>query len=115
MCSRTHRRFVFRRRHRGAERPIRWRYRCLRSNHVKRPMLINCVAYQDGRRLADIELRQIREYLACPGCFVWVALRDATAEELALVQSEFDLHELAVEDAIHGRQRPKVEEYEDTL
>ena len=33
-------------------------------------MLINCVAYQDGRKLADIEKRQISEYLAQPGCFV---------------------------------------------
>jgi hypothetical protein len=50
-----------------------------------------------------------------PGCFVWVALRDATDDELRLMQAEFDLHELAVEDARHGHQRPKIEEYGATL
>jgi magnesium transporter len=44
-----------------------------------------------------------------------VALRDADAAELAEMQDEFDLHELAVEDARHGHQRPKIEEYGDSL
>ena len=58
-------------------------------------MLVNCVAYQDGRKLADIQKREIKSYLARPGCFVWVALRDTDAAELAEMQDEFDLHELA--------------------
>ncbi len=78
-------------------------------------MLINCVAYEEGRKLADIDMRDIRSYLHRPGCFVWVALRDATEEELTLMQEEFDLHPLALEDARHGHQRPKIEEYGDLL
>jgi magnesium transporter len=78
-------------------------------------MLVNCVAYQEGRKLADIDKRAISEYLARPGCFVWVALRDATDDELSEMQEEFDLHPLAVEDARHGHQRPKFEEYGDML
>src|SRR5207248_6250654 len=78
-------------------------------------MLINCVAYEEGRKLADIDKRDIRNYLQRPGCFVWVALRDATEEELARMQEEFELHALAVEDARHGHQRPKIEEYGDLL
>src|SRR6266478_4045336 len=78
-------------------------------------MLINCVAYEEGRKLADIDKRDIKNYLQRPGCFVWVALRDATEEELAEMQEEFDLHALAVEDARHGHQRPKLEEYGDLL
>jgi magnesium transporter len=78
-------------------------------------MLVNCVAYEDGRKLADIEPRAISEYLKRPGCFVWVALRDPSDEELAQMQEEFGLHELAVEDARHGHQRPKIEEYADLL
>ncbi|HEV8692259.1 MAG TPA: magnesium/cobalt transporter CorA [Ideonella sp.] len=74
-------------------------------------MLINCVAYEDGRKLADITVEDISDYLVRPGCFVWVALRDATDDELAQMQVEFGLHELAVEDARHGHQRPKLEEY----
>ena len=78
-------------------------------------MLINCVAYQDGRKLADIAVEEIDRFILQPGCFVWVALRDASDAELRQMQREFDLHELAVEDASHGHQRPKVEEYGHTL
>jgi magnesium transporter len=78
-------------------------------------MLINCVAYQDGRKLADIEKREISDYLARPGCFVWVALREPSEGELEEMREEFDLHPLALEDASHGHQRPKIEEYGDSL
>jgi len=78
-------------------------------------MLINCVAYENGAKLADIPVEDISEYISRRGCFVWVALSDATPEELAQMQDEFDLHPLAVEDAQHGHQRPKVEEYGDSL
>ena len=74
-------------------------------------MLVNCVAYQGGEKLADIPVSDIRQHLARPGCFVWLALKDPTSEELAALQEEFDLHVLAVEDAQHGHQRPKLEEY----
>ena len=78
-------------------------------------MLINCVAYQDGKRLGEITPREIHAYVSRPDCFVWVALRDATEGELSEMQAEFDLHPLAVEDAGHGHQRPKVEEYGNSL
>ncbi|RZL86413.1 MAG: magnesium/cobalt transporter CorA [Variovorax sp.] len=78
-------------------------------------MLINCVVYEDGTKLADIQVAEISEYASLPGCFVWVALRDATPGELAELQAEFGLHPLAVEDAQNGHQRPKVEEYDDSL
>jgi len=78
-------------------------------------MLINCVAYENGSRLADMTVEEISDYLAKPDCFVWVALRDATPHELDQMQEEFALHELAVEDARHGHQRPKIEEYGDSV
>jgi len=78
-------------------------------------MLINCVAYQDGKRLTDIAPDAISDYLARPECFVWIALRDATEAELAKIKEEFGLHELAIEDARNGHQRPKVEEYGDIV
>ncbi|MBL8348287.1 MAG: magnesium and cobalt transport protein CorA [Rubrivivax sp.] len=78
-------------------------------------MLINCVAYQEGRKLADIPVEEIGATLRRTGTFVWVALRDATEAEMAQMQREFDLHELAVEDALKGHQRPKLEEFGDTL
>lgn len=78
-------------------------------------MLINCVAYREGRRLADLSIAEISDYLESPDCFVWVALRDATDDEIAQMADEFRLHELAVEDARKGHQRPKVEEYGDMV
>jgi len=78
-------------------------------------MLVNCVAYQDGKKLADVDKREIHDYLARPGCFVWVALKDASDAELEEMRREFDLHHLAVEDAHHGHQRPKIEEYDDLV
>jgi magnesium transporter len=74
-------------------------------------MLINCVAYQNGKRLGEISKGEIHEYVSRPDCFVWVALRDADDAELREMQEEFGLHDLAVEDARHGHQRPKIEEY----
>ena len=78
-------------------------------------MLVSCVAYANGRKLADIKPDEISDYLSRPECFVWVGLKDPGPGELAAMQHEFDLHELAVEDARHGHQRPKVEEYGESL
>jgi magnesium transporter len=78
-------------------------------------MLINCAAYQEGKKLTDIPRQEISDYLQRPGCFVWVALRDTDAAELNEMKAEFGLHELAVEDALLGQQRPKLEEYGDSL
>ena len=78
-------------------------------------MIINCVAYQNGRKLADIQVSEIHLYIHEPDCFVWVALADPDPAELEAMQKEFGLHELAVEDARHGHQRPKIEEYGECL
>lgn len=78
-------------------------------------MLVNCVAYEHGKKLSAIAPEEISEYLQRPDCFVWVALQDATDEELGSMQHEFNLHELTVEDARHGHQRPKIDEYDDSL
>jgi magnesium transporter len=78
-------------------------------------MLMNCVAYQDGKKLADIPVEDISVYVSRPDCFVWVALKDADPGELEKMKEEFGLHELAVEDARHGHQRPKIEEYADSI
>jgi magnesium transporter len=78
-------------------------------------MLVNCVAYRDGRKLADIGIDEISNYLSQPATLVWVALAEPSDAELQKMQQEFGLHELAVEDAQSGHQRPKVEEYGDSL
>jgi magnesium transporter len=78
-------------------------------------MLVNCVAYQEGTKLSDIAKEDISEYVKRPDCFVWVGLKDPTPDELEEMREEFGLHELAVEDARHGHQRPKIEEYGNSL
>jgi len=78
-------------------------------------MLVSCVAYENGRKLADIPVADISEYVHRPDCLVWVALFEPTQAELDEMAQEFDLHELAVEDARKGHQRPKIEEYGESL
>lgn len=78
-------------------------------------MLVNCVVYQEGRVLAEIHPDEISTYVGRPECLVWVALSDPGDAELKKMQEEFGLHELSIEDARHGHQRPKIEEYGDSL
>lgn len=78
-------------------------------------MLVNCVAYEEGKRIADIGVSEIGGWVQRPDAFVWVALKDPSPDELTAMQAQFCLHELAVEDARHGHQRPKIEEYGDSL
>jgi magnesium transporter len=75
-------------------------------------MIVNCVVYQQGRKIADIPAQDISEYVDRQDTFVWVALVDPPAEELQQMAEEFSLHPLALEDALKGHQRPKIEEYE---
>ena len=78
-------------------------------------MLINCASYLNGKKIADIEIEHISDYLANKDSFVWVALLDPTVGEIMKMKEEFDLHPLAVEDALTGHQRPKIEEYGNSL
>ncbi len=78
-------------------------------------MLISAVVYRDGNRVADIDPSEIHRYVAQPENLVWVALRDPDPATLEQMQAQFDLHPLAVEDARNGHQRPKIEDYGDSL
>ena len=78
-------------------------------------MIVNCVVYDRGQKLSDIPLTEVRSHLDRPDCFVWVALKDPEPAELAALQEVFSLHELAIEDARKGHQRPKMEEYGSSL
>lgn len=78
-------------------------------------MLINCVAYRGGEKLAEPPVAEIDRFVGQPDTFVWVALKDPVLAELEELQAEFGLHDLAVEDARMGHQRPKLEEYGDQM
>ncbi|MFJ5551303.1 magnesium and cobalt transport protein CorA [Streptomyces sp. NPDC093225] len=80
--------------------------------------VVDCAVYRDGRRvqrgvcLTPREaMRQVRD----GGGFAWIGLHEPTEEEFAGIAAEFGLHPLAVEDAVHAHQRPKLERYDDTL
>lgn len=73
--------------------------------------IINCAAYSEGRRVANIELKNAGEILKELNGFVWIGLYSPKEETLQLAQQVFGLHELAIEDAHRAHQRPKVEIY----
>ncbi len=82
---------------------------------MARGMVINCVAYARGRRLRDVAIDAIGAVLEDPDTFVWVGLLEPSEELLRDVQRQFGLHDLAIEDAHHAHQRPKIEAYGNTL
>ncbi|MGV9844995.1 magnesium and cobalt transport protein CorA [Streptomyces fungicidicus] len=79
--------------------------------------VVNCVVYRDGVRgpgtdSVEEAVRQVRKRR---GGFVWLGLHEPDESEIAGVAELFGLHPLAVEDAVHAHQRPKVEQYGDVL
>ena len=80
-------------------------------------MIVDCAAYADGQRCnqGQMEIDHALERAADDDAFVWIGLYEPTEDEFDAVKREFHLHELAVEDAIHAHQRPKLELYGDTI
>ena len=79
-------------------------------------MIVDCAVYANGgRRPGTLALDDAYEASREPGAFVWIGLHQPTPEEFESVRQEFNLHPLAVEDAIKAHQRPKLEVYGDSL
>jgi len=78
-------------------------------------MLVNCVAYEKGRRLCDLQLSEVRDWLDQHTGFVWVALRDPDADEITRAQAAFGLPDEVIEEARRVSQRPIIAEYDDDL
>jgi magnesium transporter len=79
-------------------------------------MILDCAVYRDGsRRAGNLELRDAGSACRDDGSFVWIGVYEPEEEEFDAVAREFGLHELAVEDAVDAHQRPKLEQYGDTL
>jgi magnesium transporter len=75
-------------------------------------MIVDCAVYEDGkRRVGELPLHQAHEAASGDGAFVWIGLHEPDAQEFDAVAAEFELHPLAVEDAITAHQRPKIEMY----
>ena len=77
--------------------------------------ILNCAAYAGGKRIADVELNEVHEVLKDANQFVWIGLNEPSEEVLQQVQKEFNLHDLAIEDAHMAHQRPKIELYGDSV
>jgi magnesium transporter len=82
-------------------------------------MIVDSALYRDGVRIpltcAKEDLKQVQASVQQPGDFVWVGLHEPVEGELARVAEVFALHPLAVEDALHAHQRPKLERYDDGI
>src|SRR5919107_196877 len=77
--------------------------------------IVAAAAYLGGQRIAEIPIEEAGEWSRRPGHVVWIGLHEPTLELLRLLQTEFGLHELAIEDALKAHQRPKLEQYGDAL
>ncbi|MFF1678711.1 magnesium/cobalt transporter CorA [Streptomyces sp. NPDC058256] len=90
------------------------------SHHARSPLgtaVVNCVAYQDGVRIPggrDL-VDTVERVRKKDDGFVWLGLHEPTEREFAGIADLFDLHPLAVEDAVEAHQRPKLERYGETL
>jgi magnesium transporter len=79
-------------------------------------VIVDCAIYENGvRRDGKVELQHAYDERHEPGKFVWIGLYEPTEEEFDSLRREFALHPLAVEDAIHAHQRPKLEVYDEMV
>ena len=83
--------------------------------------MVDCGVYADGKRMPGkythaAALAKVRELqLTDVRAFVWIGLHEPDERQMQAVADVFGLHELAVEDAVHAHQRPKLERYDNTL
>jgi magnesium transporter len=79
------------------------------------PGVVASAVYSEGRRVAEVPIAEVGEWLRKPGHVVWIGLHEPGLPLLRQLQAEFGLHDLAIEDALKAHQRPKLEQYGDAL
>ncbi|GLZ35811.1 magnesium transport protein CorA [Lentzea sp. NBRC 105346] len=79
--------------------------------------VVDCAVYIDGKRLPGrwTHTDAVKEVRKRKDGFVWIGLHEPDGEQIQGIADTFGLHELAVEDAVHAHQRPKLERYDNTL
>ncbi len=77
--------------------------------------VVAAAVYSAGKKIQNITLDEGAAWAAKPGHFVWIGLEEPDAQELANLQRQFNLHELAIEDALEKHSRPKLETFGDAL
>ena len=87
------------------------------TTDVRQSRIVDSAIYVDGERVAspDSLSETIQTLRRLPGGMAWIGLYRPEEDEVESLAAEFRLHSLAVEDAIHAHQRPKIERYDDTL
>ncbi|MEZ3498503.1 magnesium/cobalt transporter CorA [Pantoea sp. KPR_PJ] len=78
-------------------------------------MIVNCMVYRPGQTGQELEIDKISDVLTEPGAFIWLGLYQPEADFMHRIQQEFGLHDLAVEDALCAHQRPKIEQYGESM
>jgi len=79
-------------------------------------VIVDSAVYEGGqRRDGNVGVHEAMEACHDPNCFAWIGLYEPTEEEFESIRAEFDLHPLAVEDAIHAHERPKLEIYDEMV
>src|SRR5260370_22304319 len=87
----------------------------LTAESVSAEGVVAAGAYVDGRRLVNIGIAEASSWRSRRGDVVWIGLHEPDTSLLKSVQRQFQLHDLAIEDAAHAHQRPKIEQYGDGL
>jgi magnesium transporter len=79
-------------------------------------VIVDCALYIDGtRQPGPLPLEEALQARHEPNSFVWIGVHEPDADEFDRVREAYNLHPLAVEDALRGHQRPKIELYEDCM
>src|SRR3954462_2040158 len=87
----------------------------LATEPVNSEGVVAASVYVDGRRITNIAIEEAASWCSRPGHVVWIGLHEPDTSLLTSVQRQFQLHDLAIEDADHAHQRPKIEQYGDAL
>ena len=77
--------------------------------------VVAAYAYRCGCRIAEIQLGDSASWAREKGDFVWIGFHEPTDDDLRILQAQFGLHELAIENALGAHQVPKLEVYGDSL
>ena len=86
------------------------------SEAHRHPSVVGCAVYVDGKRHSEpVHVDNASDVAADSGGFVWLGLHEPSAEDFTDIAEKYGLHALAVEDAVHAHQRPKLERYDDML
>jgi magnesium transporter len=76
-------------------------------------MTITTRVFREGKLdESTVEVDRVSDLLLEPDCTIWVDVVDADTTVIDKLGEEFGFHQLALEDALHGHQRPKVEQYD---